>query len=77
VPVFYSMPAFYSTLVCRYKFFLLDINTGTNIIPSYRYYTGILPSSIRDKNLVHTLDQNLPGTYTDSEECLNYVVPVS
>jgi len=41
----YVTPVFYGILVCWYKN-SFDIDTGMNKIPSYQYYTGILPSSI-------------------------------
>jgi len=75
VPVFYSMPVFYGTPVCQYKFFLLDINTGTNIVPSYRYYTGILPSSITQVFLIllHASLVIAISQFIDSTACTVHV----
>ena len=64
--VFYSISVFlWSTgnLMIRQFvgiIFLLNINTGMNKIPSFRFYTGILPSST-NVLIFWVVSRNLPS----------------
>ena len=52
-------------MACQYKKYLFDINTGMNKIPSYRFYTGILPSSRLPSYIIYGLLQ----------ACINFITP--